>query len=309
MLQKASMTLVLKYQTNNMYNNNFFKNISYKFFNLLPDKLFIQLKFFKNFHRLPNLKNPKTFSEKLQWLKLYDRNPYYTKLVDKYEVKKIVADIIGKKYIIPTLGVWDKAEDIDFDTLPNQFVLKATHDSGRVIICKDKEKLDKEWAKKEMAKSLKRDFYALTREWPYKNVPRRIIAEEFMEDAETKELRDYKFFCINGKVELLFIATGRQTQEEPYFDFFDTDYNHLPFKHGHPNAPIKPIKPKNFDLMKIISEKLSLNLPQIRVDLYEINGNIYFGELTLFHHSGMVQFDPPTWDYQLGELLKLPQKQ
>lgn len=289
-----------------MYNNNFFKNISYKFFNLLPDKFFIQLKFFKNFHRFPNLKNPKTFNEKLQWLKLYDRNPYYTKLVDKYEVKKIVAEIIGEEYIIPTLGVWNSADEIDFETLPNQFVLKATHDSGRVIICKDKDKLDKEWARKEMAKSLERDFYALTREWPYKNVPRRIIAEEFMEDIKTRELRDYKFFCINGKVELLFIATGRQTQKEPYFDFFDANFNHLPFKHGHPNAPIKLEKPKNFDLMKILSEKLSFNLPQIRVDLYEINGQVYFGELTLFHHSGLVQFDPQIWDYKLGEMLKLP---
>ena len=291
-----------------MYYNNFIKRILYCFLNLLPDKFFIQLKFFKNFHRFPNLKEPQTFSEKLQWLKLYDRNSYYTKLVDKYEVKSIVADLIGEEYIIPTLGVWDNANDIDFDSLPDKFVLKATHDSGRVIICKDKAKLDKEWARTEMAKSLKRDFYALTREWPYKNVPRRIIAEEYMEDCGTNELRDYKFFCINGKVELLFIATGRQTQKEPYFDFFDKDFIHIPLKHGHPNAPELPQKPRNFELMKVLSEKLSMGLPQIRVDMYEINGRIYFGELTLFHHSGMVRFDPQDWDYELGKLIKLPLK-
>lgn len=289
-----------------MYENNFIKRVSYKFFNLLPDKLFIQLKFFKNFHRFPNLKNPQTFSEKIQWLKLYDRNPQYTNLVDKYEVKKIVAELIGEQYIIPTLGVWNNADEIDFDTLPNQFVLKATHDSGRIIICKDKSKLDKEWARKEMAKSLERDFYALTREWPYKDVPRRIIAEEYMEDFETKELRDYKFFCMDGDTKLLFIATGRQTKSEPDFDFFDLNFNHLPFKHGHPNAPILPNKPKNFELMKNLSNELSKGLPQVRVDLYEINGKVYFGELTFFHHSGMVPFDPEEWDYKLGKMVRLP---
>lgn len=289
-----------------MYENSLIKRVSYKLFDLLPDKLFIQLKFFKNFHRFPNLKNPQTFSEKIQWLKLYDRNPRYTNLVDKYEVKKIVADLIGEQYIIPTLGVWNNADEIDFDTLPNQFVLKATHDSGRIIICKDKSKLDKEWARKEMAKSLERDFYALTREWPYKDVPRRIIAEEYMEDFDTNELRDYKFFCMDGDAKLLFIATGRQTKSEPDFDFFDMEFNHLPFRHGHPNAPILPNKPKNFELMKDLSNKLSKGFPQVRVDLYEINGKVYFGELTFFHHSGMVPFDPEEWDYKLGKMVRLP---
>ena len=288
-----------------MYSNNLIKNISYKFFNLLPDKLFIQLKFFKNFHRLPNLKNPKTFNEKLQWLKLYDRNPYYTKLVDKYEVKKIIADIIGEEYIIPTLGVWDNAEDIDFESLPNQFVLKATHDSGRVIICKDKDKLNKEWAKKEMAKSLKRDFYALTREWPYKNVPRRIIAEAFIEDP-SGDLKDYKFFCFNGKVEFFKIDFDRFVGHKA--NYYDLDWNIQPFEEIVCPRDVnrKHECPKNFNRMVGIAQTLSREYPFIRVDLYNNNGVIYFGEMTFFPNSGMGRFNPNETDKKLGDLIKLP---
>lgn len=288
-----------------MYENSLIKRACYKFLDFLPDKLFIQLKFFKNFHRFPNLKNPQTFSEKIQWLKLYDRNPHYTNLVDKYEVKKIVADLIGEQYIIPTLGVWNNADEIDFDTLPNQFVLKATHDSGRIIICKDKSKLDKEWARKEMAKSLERDFYALTREWPYKNVPRRIIAEEFIEDR-SGDLKDYKFFCFSGKVTFFKIDFDRFVGHKA--NYYDLDWNIQSFEEIVCPSDFNREHdcPKNFDRMVKIAQTLSREYPFIRVDLYNNNGMIYFGEMTFFPNSGMGRFNPDEADEMLGDLIKLP---
>lgn len=270
------------------------------------DKKYINF-LWKNRMNYPlNLDSPKTYNEKLQWLKLYNQNPSYTTMVDKYLVKDYVANIIGEEYIIPTLAVYESVEDIEFETLPNQFVLKCTHDSGGLVICKDKSKLDTFRAIKKIRKSLNTDFYLLAREWPYKNVQRRVLAEKYMEDKETHELRDYKFFCFNGKPEFLFIATGRQSQNEPYFDFFDMDFNHLPFKHGHPNSPVLPQKPKKFELMKQLAEKLSQGFAHLRVDLYEINDKVYFGELTFFHHSGMVPFEPQEWDFKFGELIQLP---
>lgn len=288
-----------------MYRNNLVKEICYKLLSLLPDKLFIQLKFFKNFHRLPNLKHPKTFNEKLQWLKLYDRNPYYTKLVDKYEVKKIVAELIGEQYIIPTLGVWDSANDIDFEKLPDKFVLKATHDSGRVIICKDKSKLDIAKAREEMAYSLKRDFYALTREWPYKNVPRRIIAEAFIED-KSGDLKDYKFFCFNGKVEFFKVDFDRFTGHKA--NYYDTNWNILPFEEIVCPSDKSQMheKPENFDKMIEFAEILAKGLPFSRIDFYNNEGNIYFGETTFFPNSGMGKFNPEEADNKLGALIKLP---
>lgn len=253
-----------------------------------------------------NLKSPRTFNEKLQWMKLNDRRPIYTVMVDKYAVKQFVAGIIGEEYIIPTLGVWDKPEDIQWELLPNQFVLKCTHNSGGIIICKDKTMLDIEYASNKLKKSFKQDYYLAGREWPYKNVPRRIIAEQYMED-EYGELRDYKFFCFNGQVKALFIASERQSREEPYFDFFDENFNHLDLRHGHPNSPVLPQKPLNFELMKTIAAKLSKGFPELRVDLYDINGRVYFGELTLFHHNGTVIFDPEVWDYTFGSFIQLPQ--
>ena len=222
-----------------------------------------------------NLKNPKTYNEKLQWMKLYDRNPLYTRLVDKYEVKPYVAERIGQEYIIPTLGVWDRVEDIDFDALPDQFVLKCTHDSGGLVICRDKSKLNIEEAKRKLNKSLKNNFFYVGREWPYKNVKPRILAEAYMEDTATAELRDYKFFCFDGVVKAMFVATDRQKEgEEVKFDFYDADYNHLPFRQGHPNANRPTEKPATFEQMRQLAEKLSRGLPQVRVDLYEVNGKI-----------------------------------
>ncbi len=275
---------------------------------LLPDRPYLELLFqFKMKHRL-NLKNPRTYSEKLQWLKLYDRNPLYTKLVDKFEVKEYVSDIIGGEFIIPTLGVWDSPDEISFDELPDRFVLKCTHDSGGLVICKDKKTLNRIDAKNKLRVCLKRNFYSLFREWPYKNVKRRIIAEKYMEDSRG-ELNDFKFFCFDGRVECLFIASERQNSStETKFDFFDRNFNHLPFTNGHPNASVPPDKPHSFEQMVTLAEKLSKGFPHVRVDFYEINDKIYFGELTFFHWSGLVPFVPEEWDYKLGSWLKLPEK-
>ena len=274
----------------------------------LPDRLRIRIMWNKWMDYPLNLKHPKTFNEKLQWMKLNDRNPLYTKLVDKYSVKGYVKKIIGEQYIIPTLAIWDKVEDIDFEKLPNQFVLKTTHDSGGVCICKDKASFDFEAAKDKLNKSMNFDYYKLAAEWPYKNVPRRIIAEEYLEDNHYHELRDYKFFCFSGQVKALFIATERQTRKEPYFSFFDRDYNYLGITQGHPQPPVPPEKPDNYELMIALEEKLSKDLPQVRVDFYDVNSHVYFGELTFFHHSGIVPFEPRKWDDTFGEWFVLPEK-
>ena len=276
-------------------------------FNRIPDVPFIKIRYYANMGKKLNIDNPQTYNEKLQWLKLHDRKPEYTMMVDKYEVKKYIADMIGEEYVIPTLGVWDSFDDINFDALPDQFVLKCTHDSGGLAICKDKKQFDIAAAKKKIERSLKQNFYYRGREWPYKNVKPRIIAEQYMEDEETAELRDYKIFTFNGVAKMMFIATERSSKtEETKFDFFDMDFNHLPITNGHPNANVQPSKPKNFDKMIRFAEKLSANIPHLRVDFYEVNGKVYFGELTFFHWNGMVPFNPEEWDRKLGDWIRLP---
>jgi len=228
-------------------------------------------------------------------------------MVDKYEEKKYAASIIGKEDIIPTLGLWDRFDDIDFESLPEQFVLKCTHDSGGLVICKDKSKLNIGAAKRKINNCLRHRYYWGMREWPYKNVKHRIIAEQYMVDESGYELKDYKIFCFNGVPRAMFIATDRYTKgEETKFDFYDMNFHHLPFTNGHPNAT-KEIKcPVSFEKMKELAAKLSRGIPQIRVDFYDVNGQIYFGELTLSHWSGMTPFEPEEWDYKFGEWIELP---
>lgn len=284
--------------------------VVYRFLNLfakqLSDKAYIEWKWFVTFGRRINLDNPHTFNEKLQWLKLYNRIPDYTRLVDKYEVKKHVAALIGEQYVTPTLAVYEHAEDINFDALPNQFVLKTTHDSGGIVICTDKSKLNKEKAIKTLDKALKTDFYAYTREWPYKDVPRRIIAEQYIPTPDG-DLRDYKFFCFDGVPKVMFVAADRFTPgEETTFDFFDMDFNHIDVRNGHLNSTKTILKPTGFERMKELAAKLSAGFPHVRVDFYDINGKIYFGELTFFHFSGFVKFKPHDLDIQMGRYLALP---
>lgn len=274
----------------------------------IPDKIFLKCAYKAYFNKSLNLKCPKTYTEKLQWLKLYDHKPIYSTMVDKYAVKQYVADIIGEEYIIKTLGVWNTFDEINFEKLPKQFVLKCTHDSAGLVICKDKEKLNLSEAKNKIMKCLNRNFYYSGREWPYKNVKPRIIAEAYMEDSEYKELRDYKFFTFGGIPQVLYIAQGRGTGGETVADFFDMDFNHLPFTIDHACADIIPKPPQNFELMKQLASKLSAGTPQLRVDFYEVDGKVYFGELTFFHCSGFDAFHPESWDYKFGEWVVLPPK-
>lgn len=301
---------ILKKIGNYIYNPQILKRVVLNHLGsfIKDDATFIKLKWkVSDMQYLLNLENPKTFSEKLQWLKLHDRKPIYTTMVDKVEAKKYVASIIGEEYIIPTIAVWNSVDEIDWNVLPSQFVMKCSHDSGGIVICKDKSKLNKRKATEIMRKGLKRRYFWQNREWPYKDVIPRIIVEEYMEDKETNELRDYKFFCFDGVVKALFIASERQKKgEETKFDFFDENYNHLPIINGHPNAAVIPQKPIRFEDMKVLASKLSKGFPHLRVDFYEMNGKIYFGELTFSHWSGMVPFEPVEWDYKLGEWIILP---
>ena len=276
------------------------------FFNWMSDEQYLRIAYKIKLGKNLNLENPETFNEKLQWLKLYDRRPEYTMMVDKFEVKKYVSDIIGEEYVIPTLGVYNSFEEINFDALPNKFVLKCTHDSGGIVICKDKSSFNKKKVKSKLEKCLKHNFYWGFREWPYKNVKPRIIAEVYMSDTKQSGLIDYKFFCFDGEIKSMYIATERfNSTDETKFDFYDADFNHLPFTNGHPNANIMPSRPDNFELMKDIASKLSRNIPHVRVDFYEVDGKVYFGEMTFFHWSGLKPFVPEEWDMTFGSWIEL----
>lgn len=279
--------------------------------NLLSDRIFTLIEYRANIGKKLNLDKPVLYNEKIQWLKLNDHNPLYTTIVDKFKVKPYVSKLCGDEYIIPTIAKWDDADEINIDNLPNQFVLKTNHSGGNtgVVICKDKKTFDLEAAKKKLKKSLLTDSYKVSREWPYKNVKRCVIAEPYMEDSATGELRDYKFFCFNGEPKALFVASERQKKEEPCFDFFDMNYNHLNLRCSHPQAEIPPQKPQSFEEMIRLAKILSKEFIHVRVDLYEINGRPYFGELTLYHWEGLMPFYPEEWNYTFGSWLKLPIEQ
>lgn len=271
----------------------------------LPDSVYLKMLYQVRMGKKLNLKRPITYNEKLNWLKIHDRNPYYTQLADKYRVKNIVAEKIGDQYIIPTLAVWDNVDDIDISYLPEKFVLKCTHDSSSIVFCKNKEQFDLDAAKRKLDNALKNNFFYYSREWVYKNITPRIICEPFIEFLGDKPPIDYKFFCFNGRVQFMFVATNRNG-ENADFDFFDRNYNHLDFRQGHPNAVTIPEKPENYELMLELAEKLSAGIPHVRVDFYDSQGQVYFGEMTFYHHSGLVKFDPEDWDYVFGKALELP---
>ena len=274
------------------------------------DETYLRWYYFFSMRKRLNLKTPSTFNEKVNWLKLHDHNPLYTSLVDKLEAKDYVTKKVGAGHVFPTLGIWHRPEDIEWDALPSRFVLKTTQGGGGigVIICHDKTKFDKAKAIAKLNSALKQNLYTSSREWPYRDVRPRIFAEPYMED-EHGELRDYKFFCFGGKVKALFIAEDRQGDEETKFDFFDADFHHLDIRNGHPNASVPPEKPLSFEKMKEMAERLSQGIPHLRVDFYEANGKIYFGELTFSHWSGFTPFEPAEWDLRFGQWLELPSKQ
>lgn len=285
----------------------------YKFSRLYSDKKFLERLFKLRMQKELNLDNPQSFSEKLQWLKLYNRKPEYTLMVDKYEAKKYVADIIGKEYIIPTIGVWDRVEDIDWEALPNQFVLKCTHDSGGIVICKDKANLDIKMSIKKLEKSMKRDYFYDNREWPYKNVKKRIIAEQFIDSEGHQDLPDYKFFCFNGEPKYCQVIRDRNSKMT--IDFYDMEWSHMPFIGLNPVNPVNPVaknglkpvmKPKYLSEMVNICQKLATGIPFSRIDLYSVNEKIYFGEITFFPASGLGEFTPKEWNYIFGSWITLP---
>ncbi len=289
-----------------MASNEKLKKIKYAL-RFLPDKMYLQLYYFAQFRKFINFKHPKTYNEKLNWLKINDRNLEYTKMVDKYEAKKYAKSIIGEEYIIPNLGVWNRFDDIDFDKLPNQFVLKCTHDSEGLVIVKNKTTLDKVEAKKKIENAMKYNFYYIGREFPYKNIKPRIIAEQYMEDKKYGELRDYKFFCFDGEPKAMFIATDRGIGETK-FDYYDLNFEHLNIRQHYPNSDKKIEKPINFEKMVELSKILSKGLKHVRVDFYEVNGKLYFGEITFFHFSGLQPFIPNEWDEKFGEWIKIGEK-
>lgn len=273
---------------------------------LFPDKLYLQILYWLKLGRRLNLDNPRRFTEKLQWLKLYDRNPLYPELVDKERVKVHIKEWIGEKYLIPTYGVWEKFDDINFSDLPNQFVLKTTNGGGGtgIVICSNKDIFNMEIARNIINRSLKQDIYPKLREWPYKNIPHRIIAEKYMED-ETGELRDYKFFCFDGVPKVLLVASNRFTNHN--FNYYDMDFRKLPIVSvaGNPSNEIIN-KPSCFDEMKFIASRLSQGMPHVRVDLYSCKGMVYFGELTFYDSSGFDNMSSDYWDLLFGKWLTIP---
>ncbi len=271
---------------------------------LIGDKQYLKLLFpLKAGYKL-DLDNPQTFNQKLQWLKLHYRKPELINLVDKFEVKQFVADIIGNEYIVRNYGIWNSFDEIDFASLPNQFVLKTTHDQGGVVICKDKNSFDYSKAKKKLSRHLQFKHYYLTREWPYKNVKPRIIAEELLVDNEKEDVWDYKFYCFNGNPKVMFIATDR-SKGKVKFDYFDMNFNKIKLQQGGKNSERILEKPLNFEVMKRLAAKLSENIPHVRVDFYDVNDRVLFGEMTFFDSGGMAEFEPEEWDYTFGSWIDL----
>lgn len=303
---------------------------------ILPDTAFFNSIYLKILYRYKykeklNIKNPRSYNEKLQWLKVYDRKDEYTKMADKYEMKKYVEEKLGKGYTVPTLGVWDKFEDINFDVLPNQFVLKCTHDSGGLIVCRNKEELNLDSARKRINRCLKRNYYYNNREWPYKNIRPRIIAESYLNEEDNGMLEnnnskheystqylqnkygllDYKFMCFNGEVKLMFLDIGVIGDnighaEEYYRNVYDKNFKLMDIKETRKNFQYNIKKPINYEKMVEIAEKLSKGLKHIRVDLYNVNNKIYVGELTFYHGSGLTNyFEPKEWDEKIGTWIEI----
>lgn len=271
---------------------------------IVPDRIYLKHRYKRLMGKKLNLNPPVTYNEKLNWLKLYDRNPLYTQLADKYAVRDYVREKIGEEYLVPLLGVWDSPEDIDFDILPDQFVLKCTHDSGSYIVCRDKSLFDTASAVKRLKESLRVNYYFYSREWVYKNIPRRIIAERYLEDLNDKETRDYKIFMFEGEPRFMYIATDRGIGETK-FDYYDMEFNHIDVRQHYPNSSKKLHKPDNYDPMVNLAKKLAEGLKHVRVDFYDVNGKVYFSEFTFYNNGGVTPYEPEKWDYIFGEWLKI----
>lgn len=279
------------------------------FYSKMPDDVFLKKAFWINMHQELNLDNPQTFNEKLQWLKLYNRKPEYTMMVDKYKVREYIAHVLGEEYLIPLLGVWDDPEEIDFDALPNQFVLKCNHNSGLgMCICKDKSKLDISKVRKKLKQGLEQDYYLTGREWPYKDVPRKIIAEKYMEDHSNFEFRDYKFFCFGGMAKCYKVDFDRFVEHRANYFSADGELMKIGEEICPPDFNKEILVPENLEKMKEFAEKLATTQPFLRADFYDVDGHVYFGELTFYPASGFDKFIFDGNDELLGSWIKLPEK-
>ncbi len=295
----------MKYLTNANY--RFLINAGLGFYDNMPDAEYLKRQYKVCLGKDLNLENPETFNEKLQWLKLYNRKPVYSIMADKHRMRQFVSERIGSGHTVPLLGAWDDPQEINFNKLPNSFVLKCNHNSGLgMCICKDKSTLNIAEVKKELTRGLKQNYYLTGREWPYKDIPRKIIAEEFLENGQDEALTDYKYFCFGGEPKIMYIS--KDNARVPETDFFDMDFNHLNLQTKDPNAKIPPPKPEQFETMKHMAQLLAKDTPHLRVDFYVVNGHIYVGELTFFHNSGYSNIQPENWGAILGSWIELPEK-
>ena len=279
------------------------------FYAYLDDKKYLERMFRVQLGKNLNFENPVTFNEKIQWLKINNRESEYTIMVDKYKVREYISETIGEQYLIPLLGVWDSPDEINFDILPDEFVLKCNHNSGLgMCICKNKSTLNIEKVKQDLSNGLNENYYLLYREWPYKNVEKKIIAEKYMSD-QGKELQDYKIHCFNGIPKIILVCRDRFSDTGLTEDFFDIEWNHLNISRENCKHSVDKIKaPKNLKLMLRLARILSENIPFVRIDFYEINGKVYFGEITFFPASGLKKFIPEKWDIDLGNKIQLNKK-
>ena len=275
-------------------------------FKLLPDSVFVKIQYRSIMGKKLNLKKPKGFNEKLQWLKLHDRKPEYSIYADKYAVREFIKNTIGEEYLTKLYGVWDDSEDINFDILPQKFVIKGSHDSGSVIVCRDKAGINVDKVKSEMKKVLKKNNYYYGRDWPYKNIKPRIIAEEYLDNGSAG-LIDYKFYCFGGEPKFLYISQGLEDHKTAHITFYDLDGNRMPFQRAdYPVFETDPMLPEKFSEMKEIAKKLAskVGAPFVRIDLYSVKQNIFFSEITFRPCSGYMRFTPPEWDEKVGELIR-----
>ena len=291
----------------NIWHKPFFKRSVLFFAGLVPDRLYIKMIAKGKLGYSINLNNPQTFNEKLNWLKLYNRNPLYTKLADKLAVKEIVASKVGEQHVVKNLGSWNKFDEINFDKLPNQFVLKCTHDSSGAVICKDKSQFDKEAAREKIISALKLNYFYACREWPYKNIPHRIIADELLDDHSGKELNDYKFWCFDGKPTYMY-CTIKTEKDGIYENFYDMDFKPALINHGWPRRMPEFNKPAAFEEMKDLAAKLSKGIPFVRIDFFYVGGKVFFGEYTFFDWAGLQPFESYNQDLELGKYIVLPDK-
>ncbi len=272
----------------------------------MPDRMYIQLYYFAKFHRFCDLKHPKLYNEKIQWLKLNTRNPKLPALVDKYAVKEIIRNRLGEEYVVKCYGVWDSFDEIDFDSLPEKFVLKCTHDSGGIVVCTNKARFDLAAAREKLTYCLSQNYFYISREHHYKSVPPRIIAEEYLENG-SEGLHDYKVFCFNGEPKYINYVSGRLDENNIEEAFYDTQWNIQPFLLHHPMVSQEIPKPKCLDMLVEFSRELSKGMIVSRIDFYVLkDGQIKFGEVTPYPLGGMEVFKPDEWNLKMGELVKLP---